>query len=123
MRPEAFFRGVPDLAVEVISPSERKTKIRLKMEKYFALGTRIVWLVYPRRKTVEVYTAPGVMVTIAAGELDGGDVLPGFRLAAGRDFCRVVLMRINADLNRVSRAFFFLPSSWSGASPRAQQRS
>ncbi len=77
---EQFFPGVPELAVEVISPSERRTKIRQKMEKYFAQGTRIVWLVYPRRKAVEIFTSPDAMTTQTTGELDGGEVLPGFRL-------------------------------------------
>lgn len=78
---EGFFRGVPDLAVEVISPSERKTRIRTKIRKYFARGTRLVWLVYPRRREVEVYTSPDTMSLVAGDDtLDGGDVLPGFRL-------------------------------------------
>ncbi len=50
------------------------------MEKYFAQGTRIVWLVYPRRKAVEVFTSPDEMITLTSNELDGGEVLPGFRL-------------------------------------------
>ncbi len=79
-QPDEFFRGAPELAVEVISPSERRGRIRLKTEKYFARGTRQVWLVYPRRKLVEVYTAPDVSITLTNSELDGGDVLPGFRL-------------------------------------------
>lgn len=73
----------PDLCVEVISASERKAKIRRKLELYFTRGTRLVWLVRPRRKLVEVYTAPEA-VTLKrlddGDELDGGDVLPGFRL-------------------------------------------
>lgn len=75
--------GAPDLAVEVISPSERKTKIRLKMEKYFAAGSRLVWHVYLKRPLVEVFTAPDAMTVkrLDAGDvLDGGDVLPDFRL-------------------------------------------
>ena len=79
-RMEEFFRGVPELAVEVISPSERKTKTRLKIVKYFAQGTRLVGLVYPRRKNVEVFTAPDAVTTLKDGDLDGGNVLPGFRL-------------------------------------------
>ena len=78
---EGFFPGVPDLAVEVISPSERKARIRLKTKKYFARGTRLVWLVYPRRRAMEVYTAPDAMNMVKeGGALDGGDVLPGFSL-------------------------------------------
>ena len=68
------------MAVEIISPSERRTKIRQKMEKYFAQSTRLVWLVYPRRKAVEVFTSPGETIILTSGELDGGEALPGFRL-------------------------------------------
>ena len=50
------------------------------MEKYFSRGTRTVWLVYLRRKAVEVFTIPDTVITITSGELDGGDVLLGFRL-------------------------------------------
>lgn len=78
---EGFFRGVPDLVVEVISPSERKARIQIKVRKYFVRGTRLVWLAYPRRKAVEVYTAPDAMNLVQeGGALDGGDVLSGFRL-------------------------------------------
>lgn len=77
--PGGFFRGVPDLAVEVISPSERRTQIRLKNEKYFAQGTRLIWLVYLDRKQVDVLTSPDHVTTVKDGELNG-DVLPGFRL-------------------------------------------
>lgn len=86
--PEEFFQGTPELAIEVISPSERKSRIRLKVEKYFARGTRLVWLVYPRRKSVEVYTAPDAVVTLTSGELDGGGVLPGFRLPLDEIFAQ-----------------------------------
>ena len=80
-RPGEFFRGTPELAVEVISPSERRGKIRLKVEKYFACGTRLVWLVYPLKKRVDIYTSPDEMISKEANEaLDGGEVLPGFRL-------------------------------------------
>lgn len=80
-RPGEFFRGTPELAVEVISPSERRGQIRLKVEKYFACGTRLVWLVYPLKKRVDIYTSPDEMISKEANEvLDGGEVLPGFRL-------------------------------------------
>ena len=78
--PGEFFRGVPELAIEVISPAERRGKIRLKVAKYFARGTRLVWLVYPAKRQVDIYAAPEQMITVIGGELDGGEVLPGFRL-------------------------------------------
>ena len=85
-QPGEFFQGVPELAIEVISPSERKSRIRSKVTKYFTCGTRLVWLVYPRKKSVEVYTSPDRLIALTSGDLDGGDVLPGFRLSLSEIF-------------------------------------
>ena len=71
----------PDLAVEVISPSERPGAIDRKVGEYFTAGTRLVWLIEPRLETVEVYTAHDKFRTLThADTLDGGTVLPGFIL-------------------------------------------
>jgi Uma2 family endonuclease len=84
---EGFVRGTPDLAVEIISSSERRKTIRIKTEKYFAQGTRLVWLVFPRRKIVEVYAGLGDKAIKQIGDdLDGGDLLPGFRLPLAEIF-------------------------------------
>jgi len=78
---QGFARIAPDLAVEVISPSERAGKIRDKVEEYLATGVRLLWLLNSRRRTVTVH-APGRAPRILTeqDELDGEDVLPGFRL-------------------------------------------
>ncbi len=70
----------PDLAVEVLSPSNTPHEMRLKVVNYLAAGTT-VWIVDPDRQLVEVYAPghPGNTVRLD-GTLDGGDVLPGFRL-------------------------------------------
>lgn len=71
----------PELAVEVISPSDSPEALRIKIANYLAAGT-IVWVFNRVARNVEVY-APGQPVRIVEldGILDGGDVLPGFRLA------------------------------------------
>lgn len=71
----------PDLAVEVVSPTDRPQNIRTKMVNYMNAGI-VVWLVDPDEKEVEVY-APGQSVkTFRIGDtLDGGGVLLGFILA------------------------------------------
>jgi Uma2 family endonuclease len=52
-----------------------------KRKEYFLAGTRLVWQVNPRKRTVDVYTAPDEFTTLAESEtLDGADVLPGFSL-------------------------------------------
>jgi Uma2 family endonuclease len=71
----------PDLAVEVLSKGNTRRELARKRKEYFRVGTRLVWQVNPRKRTVDVYTAPDVFTTLTeADTLDGGDVLPGFRL-------------------------------------------
>jgi Uma2 family endonuclease len=73
----------PDLAVEVLSNSNTKAEIARKLREYFASGTRLAWIVDPKTKSVRVHTAPtgSTRLDLATrGVLDGGDVLPGFRL-------------------------------------------
>ena len=70
-----------DLAVEVISKRNTKAEIVRKMDEYFAAGTRLVWVVDPKTRTVRVHTAPREPVMLRIGDvLDGGDVLPGLRV-------------------------------------------
>lgn len=72
----------PDLAVEILSPSNTKKEMELKLQDYFQAGTRLVWLIQPKTQTAEVYTAPEEMYPVGKNQsLDGGDVLPGFKLA------------------------------------------
>ncbi|SRR5258708_10101478 len=79
--PKGYIPLAPDLAVEGVSPGDSASEIREKILEYFAAGTRLVWVVYPRLKSVDVYTAVDKLhiVTIDQ-ELDGGEVLPGFKL-------------------------------------------
>jgi Uma2 family endonuclease len=79
--PDKYFPFAPDLAVEVVSPSDTAQDIREKVLDFLKAGTRLVWVVYPESKTVDVYRPDGVQVVEINGTLDGGDVLPGFRLA------------------------------------------
>ncbi|MBL8133083.1 MAG: Uma2 family endonuclease [Anaerolineae bacterium] len=76
----------PDLAVEVVAPTDRHPAIRRKLAIYAEAGV-LVWLVYPTRRLVEVY-APDqpVQIVTADGMLDGGSLLPGFRLSASEIF-------------------------------------
>lgn len=81
MPARGFYPLPPDLAVEVISPTDRKSDIAEKQTLYAKAGVPLVWWVDPERKTVTVYRlgrAPEVVG--ATGMLDGGDVLPGFTL-------------------------------------------
>lgn len=81
-RGETFFEGAPDLAVEVISPSNTRRAAAEKTRDYLAAGARLVWNVDPRRETVTAH-APGAEPRVLGADdsLDGGDVLPGFTVA------------------------------------------
>jgi Uma2 family endonuclease len=72
---------VPDLAVEVISPTNLAEEIDDKITDYFAAGVRLVWVLFPGSGRVYVYQSPERVTGLErSGEVDGGDVLPGFRL-------------------------------------------
>jgi Uma2 family endonuclease len=83
--PKQFVPFAPDLAVEVISPSESYTKVARKVALYLRYGTRLVWVIDPSNKTVQVHALEdGVQAAKTLGEdstLTGGDVLPGFTLS------------------------------------------
>jgi Uma2 family endonuclease len=71
-----------DLVVEVVSKSNTKREIERKLKEYFAAGSRLAWIVEPKPRTVRVHTAPDDFVVLGVDAwLDGGNVLPGFRLA------------------------------------------
>ena len=70
----------PDLAVEVISPSNTAREMERKLQDFLAAGVRLVWYVYPGPQEVHVYTAERHDVLTIEQELSGGDVLPGFVL-------------------------------------------
>jgi Uma2 family endonuclease len=77
----------PDLAVEVVSPSDRDARVTQNAITYLDAGTRLVWVVEPDSQTVTVYT-PDLTARILRAEdtLDGGDVLPGFTLKVAEIF-------------------------------------
>jgi len=73
---------VPDLAIEIVSLTNTADEVAGKLEEYFKAGMRQVWVVYPGQSKVYVYASTTAVRVLAPGdELDGGDVLPGFRLA------------------------------------------
>lgn len=77
-----YVDGAPDLAVEVVSPSDTLYEVDEKVAEYLAAGTRLVWVVNPKRRTIAIH-APHAPITVLDEQdvLDGGDVVPGFRCA------------------------------------------
>jgi Uma2 family endonuclease len=70
----------PDLAAEVISPNGTYEEVIEKIEEYLRAGVRLVWVISPRNHSVHVYRGNGsVHVLRENDELDGEDVVPGFR--------------------------------------------
>jgi Uma2 family endonuclease len=77
---EGFNPIPPDLAVEVVSPTDSYKDVAKKVRTYLKNGTRMVWVFEPETETVTVHTPDGQYTLDIDGTLDGGDVLPGFKL-------------------------------------------
>lgn len=76
-----YYYIAPDLAVEVISPSERETDIEEKVKDYLRFGTQQVWLTYTDEQRMVVCSADGSTRNYGIEDtLSGGDLLPGFEL-------------------------------------------
>ncbi len=86
---EAIASLTPDLAVEVLSPSNTAAEMDQKIQEYFGTGGRLVWIVDPRARTVRVYTSPRRSTLLTENDtLDGRKVLPGFSLPIRKWFAR-----------------------------------
>ena len=78
---------VPDLAVEVVSPSNKAVEIVTKTEEYFRAGVRLVWVVFPEEQFVQVWDSSSSCRVVRVGQsLEGGDVVPGFQLSLAELF-------------------------------------
>ena len=78
--PEGMWPFAPDLAVEILSPTDLHEKVSGKMREYFAAGVRQVWVISPQYQTVTMYQSPTqVRILTAEDELIGDEMLPGFR--------------------------------------------
>ncbi len=80
-RPQAFIEGAPDLAVEIVSPSDSAEEVNEKALSSLDAGVRLLWVVHSHGRTVTVYAPDRTARVLGNGDtLDGGDVVPGFRL-------------------------------------------
>ena len=78
---------MPDLAIEVWSPTNSLVSLRKKAEYYLAHGTQMVWIVNPKKRLIDVYRAGAdVEILTDTDTLDGGDLLPGFSLSVAALF-------------------------------------
>ncbi len=84
---EAFWPGAPDLAVEVLSPSDRLGEVEEKVRAWLDAGAMAVWVVNPAGQNVTVYRSKtDIKVLTENDQLDGQDVLPGFACRVGEIF-------------------------------------
>ena len=83
----AYAELVPDLVVEIVSPSDSRRGVNDKARMWLSHGVRLVWVVYPETRTVAVHRADRDAATLGADDaLDGMDVLPGFSCAVNAVF-------------------------------------
>ena len=84
---DGYFPGPPDLAVEVISPSNRRWEIEEKIADYLDAGTKAVVVVYPRRRSVAIHRPGGDVETLGDGDtLEVPEVIPGWSMPVSRIF-------------------------------------
>lgn len=85
--PDDPYYQAPDLAIEIISPSERYGDILDKVETYLKWGTKQVWLVYPKKSQIVVYLPDNTSTIYNVGQtISGGDMLPGLVLSVAAVF-------------------------------------
>jgi len=87
IRTRGYLQGPPDLAVEVLSPTDRAGELLAKVQDWLAAGCRAVWVVDPTSQTVSVYrgSRETTLLTIA-DEVTDEELLPGFRLRLAEVF-------------------------------------
>ena len=86
-RPTGFWEGAPDLAVEVLSPSDTALEVEEKVRSWLAAGASAVWVVNPKNRTVTIHGSGTASRPLSGRDsLDGEDVVPGFWLQVGDIF-------------------------------------
>ena len=84
---EGFWLGPPDIAVEVLSPSDRPSMVNKRILSWFGHGVKQLWIVNEKDRTVTVYRSPTDATTFCGSDhLEAQDLLPGFRLSLDRIF-------------------------------------
>lgn len=78
---DEFIQGAPDLAIEVISPSDAASSLLRKVKQYLRAGCQAVWVVYPEEQEVHVHQSRGVRVLQRDQSLEAPELLPGFSVA------------------------------------------
>ena len=84
---EGYWQGPPDLAVQVLSPGDRRGKVNKKISLWLRSGAKQVWIVEPKHRTVAIYRSESDTTTFSGSDyLESQDLFPGFRLSLDRIF-------------------------------------
>jgi len=86
LSPEGYHEGPPDLAVEVLSPGDRRGKVEHKLSLWLEFGAKSVWLVNPRKRTVEIISSTGERRLLHETDELVDDTVPGFRVKVSEIF-------------------------------------
>ena len=87
LRRSGFLDGAPELAIEIVSPSNRAAEIQAKVAEYLEAGAELVWVVYPTRRTVVVHEPDGPPSVLREGDaLTGGGLIPELSVPVGELF-------------------------------------
>ena len=95
-------RRSPDLAVEVISPGDTYTEVAEKVDEWLNAGCAMVWVVNPRRETVEVHRSPEDMTVLRGDDiLEGGNVIEGSSVRLGNYLYKRIVNAIAGQNRRL----------------------
>jgi Uma2 family endonuclease len=84
---KGFFQGAPDLAVEVVSPTDRQSEVAAKVQEWLLAGCSVVWVVDPENRAVTVHRNHSEAVILTTTDtLTGGEVLPDFSMRVAEIF-------------------------------------
>ena len=80
-RVTGYYEIVPDIVVEIASPSDSRREVDDKARMWRDYGVPLVWAAYPDTRTIDVHRADGSVITLYEDDiLDGGEILPGFAI-------------------------------------------
>ena len=83
---DSYFEGAPELAVEIVSPSDSAQDLEINLRQYLGAGAQQVWVLYSKTLDVHVFGADRVVMLKNDQVLEGGELLPGFAVKVSELF-------------------------------------
>lgn len=88
--PKGFFQGSPDIAIEILSPTDTVEGLHGKIVEYFENDTKLAWVVNPEEQTVLIYHSPQPSKLLTKNDLlDGEEILKGFTFPIAELFAEI----------------------------------